>query len=141
MLVLQYQMNCGGKKNNLTINPKNTDVGMECRVLATGKNKKKIANVFSRWGVWKKKRLITIKNYVWIHIDNFKWLVRAEHVLGLTKWWRLGLLLPFSLSQGIFSNMSLRDNNDQHLSETKEVARVQGKGVAGHSLSWSWPLP
>lgn len=71
--------------------------------------------------------------YVCIHIKNYKWLVRAEYVLGFTKCWRLVLLLLFSFSQGIFSHMLLRDNNDLYLNETKEVASVQGKGEAGYS--------
>lgn len=54
-------------------------------------------------------------------------------MLGLTKCCRLVLLLPFSFSQGIFSHMLLRDNNDLHLNETKEVSSVQGKGEAGYS--------
>lgn len=41
MIVLQHQMNCGKKRKkekkiNPTTNPKYTDVGMECRVLAAG---------------------------------------------------------------------------------------------------------
>lgn len=70
--------------------------------------------------------------YVCIHIDNYKLLVRAEYVLGLTKCWRLVLLFLFSFSQEIFSHMLLRDNNDRYLSETKEVASVQGKGATGY---------
>lgn len=41
MLGLQHQMNCETEKINLIINPKHEDVGMECRVLAEVKNKKK----------------------------------------------------------------------------------------------------
>lgn len=40
MLVLQHQMNCG-KKDQPNHKPKYTDVGMDCRVLAEGKIKKK----------------------------------------------------------------------------------------------------
>lgn len=79
---------------------------------------------------------MVIGNYVCIHIDNSKWLVRAEYVIGLTKCWRLGLLLAFSLSQGVFSHVLVRESKDQYFSEAKEVAMVQGKDAAGYSLSW-----